>query len=511
MIIHPTGRKQWSPKHETFTQDIENLYDLANHDTGNPLNDYNSTTAGISKIIEEAIQKGLRLRAIGGEWSFTKITATDGIILNTKPLNLTFRIKPSSIDTHYAKTAEDLYFAQCGVSVLELNEALRKRNRSIMTSGASNGQTIVGALSTGTHGSAFDIGAIPDFVVGLHIIVSPTRHVWLERDSYPVTSPAFADKIQAELIRDDEQFDAALVSFGSCGFIHGVMIETSPLFLYECYRERMPLDSALLNLMETLDFSDALLPHGTERPYHFQVVLNQYDMKEGAYVTTLYKRPFDAQYISPAVSIPGIIPGDDLPSIIGKLTQMVPASVAFIVNQLISTQYKPFGKDVWGTHSEIFSNSDVHGKVLSAAVGVPLSKVLQVKEVFLSLNRTHGPFAGVIAFRYVKGTTATLGFTRFQPTCVIELDAVFSDHTLDFCNLLWNTIEALDIPFTFHWGKVLDLNKVRIRKMYTDAIIEAWITARNKLMQEPASMNVFTNDTMVEWGLDTIVDFAHPV
>ncbi|GAB2560513.1 FAD-binding protein [Spirosoma aerophilum] len=505
MIIHPTNQRTWSPRHETFDQPIENLYDLANDDSGNVVDDYNATTGGIQKIIAEAIQKKRHLRAIGGEWSFTKITATDGILLNTKLLNLTIKITSASVHKNYQKTADDLLFCQCGVSVQELSDRLRKRNRSLMTSGASNGQTIAGALSTGTHGSAFDIGSISNFVVGLHLIVSPTRHVWLEKKSYPVASASFLRRIHAEPVRDDELFNAALVNFGSFGFIHGVMIETVPLFLYESHRERMLIDDALLTLMTTLDFKGSSLPNGDERPYHFQTVLNLYDLDKGAYVTTLYKRPYTDTYTPPATTLGDIGPGDDAPTFIGAITEAIPALVPTLVNALTNTQYKPYSH-VMGTHGEIFSNTDVHGKVLSAAVGVDLANAVLVKDMLVALNETNGPFTGVIAFRYVKGTDATLGFTKFPVTCVVELDGIFSKHTIDFCEAFWDKLETESIPFTFHWGKILSLSKERLRLMYSDDRVDRWIAARNKLMQRKDCMQVFTNDMMTELGLDTILD-----
>lgn len=504
MIIHPTGQRQWSPRHETYTQPIENLYNLANDDTGNVVDDYNTTTKGIQNLIDEAIQKKRHLRAIGGEWSFTRISATDGILLNTKLLNMTIRITPASVHKQYPKKADDLYFCQCGVSVQEISERLRKRNRSLMTSGASNGQTIAGALSTGTHGSAFDIGSMSNFVVGLHLIISPTRHVWLEKSSYPVASASFIEKLNAELVRDDELFNAALVSFGSFGFMHGVMLETAPLFLYECHRERMLIDDALLALMQTLDFTGSSLPKGDERPYHFQTLFNLYDLDKGAFVTTMYKRPYTDDYTPPALALPAIGPGDDAPTFIGTITQAIPALVPALVTALTNSQYKPYS-NLMGTHGEIFSNTDVHGKVLSTAIGVDLADVLRVKDIILSLNETNGPFTGVVAFRYVKGTEAILGFTRFPTTCVVELDGVFSTNTLAFCEALWDKLEAESIPFAFHWGKILSLTKDRLRRMYSDSHVDRWITARNKLMRNEACMEVFRNDVMSQWGLDTVL------
>ena len=502
MIISRAGQKKWTNRHGTISQKIDNLYDLANDNTGNVLNDYNDATKGIQGIIQEAIDTGKELRVLGGEWSWTKIATTTGILLNTKPLNLSFNINQNNVSPSYQLTPADLYYAQCGVSVKELTERLKNHGRSIKTSGASNGQTIAGATSTGTHGSAIDIGAVSDFVVGLHIIVSSTEHIWLERKSYPVASDSFIAAIQASPKRDDKLFHAALVSFGSFGFIHGVMIETSPLFLYEAYRFRVPLDNGLFELIESLDFnSSSFLPHGSERPYHFQTLINQYDQAKGAYVNVMYKRTFDPNHVPPAVSVPGISPGDDAPAFIGTITQTIPKLVPKIINKLVAKMYQLYN-NVLGTHGEIFTNFTTHGKVYSTAIGIPLSMVNTVRELLLDLNNSTGPFAGIFAFRFVKGTKATLGFTHFDPTCVIELDGVFSKQTQIFYEAFWNALEQQQIPHSFHWGKMLRLDNQHIRKIYTDDKVDGWLDARNEILHDGATKKVFTNDIMREWGLD---------
>ena len=100
-------------------------------------------------------------------------------MLDTKPLNIIFDISAQSVVPSYKGDTNKLFLAQCGNGVWELSRFLKTRSLSLKTSGASNGQTIAGVTATGAHGSAFDVGAVQDFVVGMHIIVSPTRHIWL--------------------------------------------------------------------------------------------------------------------------------------------------------------------------------------------------------------------------------------------------------------------------------------------------------------------------------------------
>jgi hypothetical protein len=501
MKIIKTGTTSWENKHETFTQQIKDLYELGNDPMLAPLAAYLDTTKGFQQIIADAIATQTPIRALGSAWSWTKIaTAEAGIMLDTKPLNMLFEISSQSVDTAYKGDARRLFLAQCGNGVWELSRFLKPRYLSLRTSGASNGQTIAGLTATGAHGSAFDVGAAQDFVTGLHIIIGPTKHIWLERASNPVVSPSFIANLQTELVRDDALFNAALVSFGSFGIIHGIMIETEDIFLLETYMSRMPWDDSLRQIMETLDFSTATkLPCGTERPYHFAVQLNPYDLDNGVYVTTMYKRPYHAGYKPPVHNSAGLGPGDDAPCFIGQLTEAIPALVPTLVNKLLAGALTPFTKQ-FGILSEIFDNTTLHGKLLSAAIGIPIQQVGKVTQLLLDLNKTAGPFSGLFAYRFIKKSGATLAFTRYDYTCVLELDAAFSDATYSFYTAAWKKLEDEGIPFTFHWGKVNELDFGRIKNMY-GANADAWIAARNQLL-DADTRKVFTNATLQKWGLD---------
>lgn len=505
MKIFKTGHKEWENRHETFKENIKDLYELANDNNLGALDGYNDSTKNLQKILKECIKTNTPLKCIGAGWSWTKITTAPGaLMLDTKSLNTTINISSKSVVKEYKGDPAKLIFAQCGNGVWELSAELRKKKLSLKTSGASNGQTIVGVIATGAHGSAFDTGAVQDFIVGMHIILSPTKTIWLERASYPVASKFFTDKLETKLEADDELFDAAVVSFGSMGLIHGVMVETEELFLIEGFMRRMPYDKTLKKLIETLDFTSSKLPCGSERPYHFAVSINPYDMKGGAYVYSMYKRPYREDYPRPVKEPGGCGPGDDAACFVGALTKVVPSLVPTIVNKLLAGALKPYEKEkATGTLGEIFNNTGLHGKLLSAAVGIPITHIVKAIDVLLELNKTDGPFVGLIALRFIKKSRATLAFTKFDFTCVLELDAAFSSDTLKFYTKAWKKLEAENIPFTFHWGKMNEYTPKRIKNMYgNDA--NRWIAARNRLLDANGHM-LFTNPTLKEWGLDKIL------
>ncbi|TMI65371.1 MAG: FAD-binding protein [Bacteroidetes bacterium] len=507
--IRPTNAIEWTNRHDTFTQPIDNLFDLINGNTGNGFDDYNAMTEAIQSLLAKAIAENITIRALGGGWSFSNVAAAEGWILNTKMLNMIFPIrKAQSVSPNYTGTPNDLLFAQCGNSIQELNNWLKQNKRSLKTSGASNGQTIVGCFSTGTHGSAIDTGSVQDFIVGIHIITGPDTHIWLERGSYPVVSDLFLEKFKTNRVADDELFNAALVSFGSFGFIHGVMIETEPIYLLECYRKKIPIDDTFKHIMETLDFSNAnFIPNGNERPFHFQAVIDQYKLSGGAYATIMYKRSYTDNYQPPVDDFNKAGPGDDMAAVVGIITDIVPALTHLLVSKLVKTSYTLYEGDM-GTSGEIFRNNNIRGRLLSTAIGIPLDRVWEVNNLLIKLNKTSGPFSGIFSYRYVKKSSATLAFTRFAPTCILELDGTESATTRNFYAAVWNELEARNIPYTFHWGKIHNLDEPKTRKMY-GAGMDEWIKQRNKILA-PETMKIFNTQSLKDCGLDKILPALRP-
>ena len=503
MKLVNSGLTEWTNRHENFTEQIKAMFIAANDPNMDSLDSYNDATKALQQLIKDQIDSGTPFRSLGAGWSFNKITtAKNGYMLDTKQLNTTMSISANSVLAKYKGDVKKLLFAQCGNGIWEISQQLRPLGLSLKTSGASNGQTIAGAMSTGAHGSSIDVGAVQDFVVGMHVILGPGRHIWLERKSAPVVKVSFVNKIEAELVRDDELFNAVLVSFGSFGFIHGVMIEATDLFLLETYMRRMPYDNALKKAMGSLDFSDLTLPVTGEKPFHFAISLNPYDPEKKAYVSTFYKRPYREDYVRPVANSEGIGPGDDAPCFIGRITNAIPALVPVTVNKLLAAVLKPYEKQI-GTLAEIFNNTTLHGKLMSAAIGLPLDQVNKVTDLLFEINETDGPFAGLFAFRFIKKSKATMAFTRFDYTCILELDGAYADATIHFYTAVWKRLDDENIPFTFHWGKVNELNPERINKMY-GAAAESWIAARNKLL-DADSLKVFTNPLLQQWGLDKVL------
>ena len=479
---------------------------------------YKATTANFMWLIQRAINHGHQLRAMGNGWSFSEVATCTGGAVDTKALRLSFALKDSFVAPRYlAKGGQsaDLLLLQCGMSMLQISEKLEAAGRSLKASGASNGQTIAGATATGTHGSAFAFGAVHDAIVGLHIITGPNRHVWVEKASNPVASDAFIEWLGAERISDDDVFNAAVVSFGSFGFIHGVLLETAPIFLLEEHRQAVAYTDALRQTLNHLQF-DAIkdsLPYPQLPPgksiYHFEVLINPHKFEEenkekGVFLKFFYKTPFTAHYPKRPRISDGFEYGDNTLGLIQTILDTLgptlsAALVPPLVNKLLPLVFQP-APVAYGTIGETFCNTRFRGKACSAAIGLRAEDASRVVEEIVALNKQH-PFAGAVAFRYVKSTTALLGFTQYPTTCVLEMDGVDSAHTRKFLQAVWTRLQMLQIPFTLHWGKInFILNAQLVRQMYGEEKVARWIAARHRLLDAP-SRAVFNNPFLEKIGL----------
>jgi FAD binding domain len=453
---------------------------------------------GLRTIVRLAESEGKRLRALGGTWSLSQAAVSSDFMVNTKPLNyVELGFRPSSVDASFSGNPQALVFAQCGASVMELNQYLEPRGFALPTSGASNGQTIAGAISTGTHGSANGVGSMQDFILGLHIVAEAGQTYWVERASRPVVSERFVRALGATRLADDELFQAALVSFGSFGLLHAVVFEADPLYLLEKY-VRSVNHAQVLPLLGTLDVSRLGLEQGGVLPFHFEVVFNPYKANQGAFLRYMYKHASSGPGAPSGGGGIGAAPGEDLLGFLGGLTSEAPALIPLIVDQVLGSQLSPVS-GVTRTPGGTFGPTNPQGEVMSSELGVALADAPSALDAVLTVS-SHFPWPGIAAARFVKGSKASLAFTRFPTTCTIELPGAASSRTLEAYERIWDELERRKIKFTLHWGQILRYDPLRLRNAYGPARVNAWLRARRGFLGA-GGRRTFANGLLINCGL----------
>lgn len=500
--------ESWVGRHQSYTQKIEGYYDFDAYGPGAGLKEYKQVSKEFQSIIADAVRTKKTLRAMGSSWSLSKVGVTEHRLINTKKLRLSFALPDKYTALTYPGDRAKLRFFECGYSIGEINRELFREKLSLKASGSNNGQTLPGAVSTNTHGSAFKFGATPDFVVGIHLVTGPTKQVYLERASYPVVTQEFAEKqLGADLIRDDTMFNAALVSFGSFGIIRGMMIETRDLFLLNAERNFRKFNPALKKAISTLDFSDLTLSHPASKLYHFQLSFLPIEgtPPEEASVYFYFEDDYRDDYEVPEWDEGGPGPGASGLEVVASLIDLIPSVLSNALKPVFSKQMRDhlFPYAITGTFKDLFRGEKALGPVFASGIGLPLSKSLDALSIAFKTYKNFGAVLPVVlTMRFVKGTQALLGFTKFDLTCVLEVDGVNTKKTREYAELVWKNLEQAGIPFTMHWGKINSyLTKARVKHMYGDNVTQ-WIASREALLN-PAARKVFTNDFLKRVGLAT--------
>ena len=396
-----------------------------------------------------------------------------------------------------------MFFLQCGARISQINELIEQRyGRSFATTGASNGQTIAGAIGTGTHGSALDHGPLHQQVVGLHLITHADQHVWLERASQPATrDTAFADLVGANLRRDDGLFEAALVSFGAMGFVAGVMIETRPLFRLRASRSWQRWDAGLQAAVQQLDFSNQTLPGITPgtQPYFFMPIINAFDLNKVS-VTAMEALPYNGEpidYTRNRRDETG--PGVDLLCALGGILNVV-GTPEVLVNRMADLQLKPFADRI-GTWGETFDLVRQLNGTIGSSIGVDISDAKRAVDILID-EQHRGPAAPLaFALRFVRHGGSTLEFTRFPLTCAIDVDGIRNDRTLDFYARIWARLEQENVAFTQHWGKHNNYDTSNVTERFGANVVQDFRSARQRLLPDNTTRRLFANPLLERVGL----------
>jgi hypothetical protein len=351
-----------------------------------------------------------------------------------------------------------------------------------------------------------------EMVVGLHLITGPDTHVYVERKSYPVMRPDFAQSISADFIQDDMLFYAALVGLGSFGILHGIMIETRELFLLNAIRFRHPYNAALKAAVTACDPTQIPLPAEAQtvprdRPYHFEISFNP---NEGtppaeAIVHVMYESLYDPDNYTPPVwdggeAGLGASGLDVMGALVGRIPSPLNKAVVPLLNTQVSNEFSPYFKKA--IIRDLFRGEKTLGRTLACGMGMPLARAVEAMEIaFKTYKDSNIVLPLVLSFRFVKGTRALLGFTRFDTTAVMEMDAVNTPRTRTFFDKVWNDLDAAGIPFTLHWGKYNTfLTPGRVRDRY-GASVDQWLASRETLLESAAVRQVFDNQFTAALGL----------
>jgi len=187
-----------------------------------------SGTDELAATVAAAAARGQGIRPVGSGHSFTAIATPRDVQL--------------CLDRHAGLVALDvasgLVTVQAGMPLWRLNRLLEHAGLALTNLGDIEAQTVVGAISTGTHGTGAGFGGLATQVVGLELVLA---------DGSTLTCSA---------TEHTEVFRAARVGLGALGVVSTVTLQAVPAFALRAVEEVGPLEGVLERFDELADGTD---------------------------------------------------------------------------------------------------------------------------------------------------------------------------------------------------------------------------------------------------------------
>lgn len=511
-------------------------------------------------ILAEAARTGAKVKPVGAGHSYSDIATTIDFLVGTHGLEQVstdaspidhalshdalrrdvpaLAGAPVSWDTYEPESNRALVECECGIRLSDLCVQLDDWNLALPNMGGYDGQTIMGVISTSTHGSGITLGPFPDLVRSLVLATTgrwdgptvgggePDDGVYLYRiePSDGPTDPARYDDVRVPLIQDDACFDAVICSMGTMGVVYSLVIEVMQTFWLQERRSLTTLDEVLAALQPDTSHPSHL-PAVLADWRHYEVLIHPYAMRGGkvADLDDRPKRDFDHLYrcletrrrIVPRPSTTSGRKGnrDFLATMLGKsrlvaktvaefvnlFPKEIPKSINMSLETLVDDEYIAKSHDVYvlgldgdiGIAAELaFPLDDTDGKY---TIDHLVAAIDTIHEVADFARRTGDQYqTSAFSVRFVAASRASLSMMEGGRTVMIELDMLNGTRgELEVMNRLENATYALGgRP---HWG--LDFDNLvgsgdLVDRMYPRA--DEWRTVYRRFNERGTFDNSFT-------------------
>jgi hypothetical protein len=200
-------------------------------------------------------RSGRSLRALGSNWSLSAAGVADNVVdtgalrmflsqpypLGVAPLDPS-RIRGSGSDFLAKACAGDPRAAgrhyvhvEAGIKIKDLLTDLGSCGLALPTMGDGAGQSLIGALSTATHGADFQVAPLVEWIRAVHLVGPAGQEWWITPQASLFGDALLASTLpdwcpDARVVSDDDAFNAVRVGVGRMGVIYSVILEVVPAY-----------------------------------------------------------------------------------------------------------------------------------------------------------------------------------------------------------------------------------------------------------------------------------------
>lgn len=182
----------------------------------------------VAQAVLLAGRTGRKVKAAGSGHSFSPIA---------QPVDLQLQLQRlTGIVSHDSRTHR--VRVRAGTPLRELNVQLHALGLAMPNLGDFDGQTVSGAIATGTHGTGGRLTGLAGFVRGLELVLADGSVVWYDDLQHPELVPA------------------AAISLGALGVVTELELQCVPAFLLHAHEKPDRLDAVLERLEDMVEEED---------------------------------------------------------------------------------------------------------------------------------------------------------------------------------------------------------------------------------------------------------------
>lgn len=403
------------------------------------------------------------VRAVGSGHSFSDVAPVDnGILLDPHKMNKTLPVDASSLKD--PGSASNLFSVESGKTIKDLNTAMdeSKPPVALINMGAYDGQTVAGAISTGTHGTGITLGPIASSVRSL-VFVSASGTVYRIEPSNGITDPTkySPGPSKIELKQDDDWFQTCLVAMGCVGLIYSYTLEVMPAYFLSEVRSLTTWEDLRPQLADGIN--SPLIASNR----HFEVDLNPYAVKGKHAAISIVRGIADGPprgTRGPAYWLSGLIASIPIfEKLLVAWLAKNPLSTPAIINRALATLKTPHPPYVDKSFKVMNLGKVDNVKAYAVELSLDASNDLvgQIDKIIQAFEQAAqdkvGYLTGPMALRFVAPASAYLAPQQGRPTCMVELDMLYgaSNGPL-LLKQIKDTVCTPGSGVRVHWGLDLD-------------------------------------------------------
>ncbi|MCJ1359024.1 MAG: hypothetical protein MMC33_009024 [Icmadophila ericetorum] len=395
--------------------------------------------------------------------------------------------------------ASTLFSVESGITIKRLNNELDKRTKALINMGAYDGQTLAGAISTGTHGTGITLGPMASSVRSL-VLVSEFGTTYQIEPSNGITDPEKFQKLQpgVTLVQDDDWFQSNVIAMGCMGLIYSYTLEVEQAY----------------NLTEkrTLETWEALkdlgvIPQLLRSWRHFEIDINPYAVDNVHSCIKIVREKTDHSRRGWR-GIPSFIAGLLASSRLAEMFLVAainkwPTSCPGIINRAlkvlvddnyIDKSYKVMDLGAVDNVKALALELSLDATDATVDASALIKQVDKILDVFAKAAAEKKWYmAGPVALRFVAASDAYLAPQQGRTTCMVELDLLVGINNGD--ELLKEVRNVMCTPGSgvrVHWG--LDLDTVTGKDMHDMfPMFDRWLGVYQKLNSTGIFSSPFTD------------------